>query len=243
MYSTVLIPKPTNPNKNKAIMISSHHNRHKKRSKHPEGLKRTEAEFSSKSYRDGLQRAFNRAKQQVYFNPDMKYFVTLTYEGSDHTIDDVMTDLKIFFKTERRKGNNPKYIWVAEYQKRGSIHVHMITNRGFETSVNQNGYDQLSNWHHGFSSVLHITDFDKNFKPYLYLFKYMKKAQRIGKSFIHSSRNISNFEEMNMDDFQHNDWNVYHQERTQAQIRDFTLNCYKYYLERDTIAPQQLNGG
>lgn len=243
MYTNVLIPTVENPNKNKAIMIASHHNRHKKRSKHPEGLKRSEAEFNSKSYRDGLQRAFNRAKTQVYFNPDMQFFVTLTYSGSTHTIEDVMDDMKKFLLKERRAGHNPKYIWVAEYQKRGSIHVHMITNRGFETHVNQNGYDQLTNWKHGFSSVLHIRDFDKNFKPYLYLFKYMKKAQRIGKSFLHSSKNLNTFEEMNMDDFTYSDWSVHHQERTQAQIRDFTLNCYKYYLERDIITPQQLNGG
>lgn len=92
---------------------------------------------------------------------------------------------------EARKGNkaNPfKYIYVFERQKRGAIHVHMVCNDIFEYRINKNGYKELVNWPHGFSSVLTIDNFDNDFKPYLYLFKYMEKSQRIGKSFIHTSR-------------------------------------------------------
>lgn len=94
-----------------------------------------------------------------------------------------------FEEKQKNKENPFKYIFVFETQKRGAIHIHMICNGLFEMEINKNGYRQLKNWKHGFTSVLTINDFDSNFKPYLYLFKYMTKAQRVGKSFIHTSRN------------------------------------------------------
>jgi len=94
----------------------------------------------------------------------------------------------IFEKGKDTKKNPFKYIYVFERQKRGAIHIHMVTNGGFQLQINKNGHRELKNWPHGFTSVLDIKDFDNNFKPYLYLFKYMQKAQRIGKSFIHTSK-------------------------------------------------------
>lgn len=94
----------------------------------------------------------------------------------------------VFEAVHRNEAKPFKYIYVFERQKRGAIHVHMVSNGGFTYQINKNGYRELKNWPHGYTSVLDIKDFDNNFKPYLYLFKYMQKAQRIGKSFIHTSR-------------------------------------------------------
>lgn len=152
-------------------------------------------------YQKSLQRAFNVAKQHIYFNDDMTYFVTLTYKGTDHTTDDVLHHLKMFMKNQRRKGYKPKYIAIMEYQKRGSIHVHMITNNELNYQLNDNGYNHLPDWSHGFSSVLTIKDFDSNFRPYLYLFKYMRKSQRLGRSFIYCSRNLRNYQQMSPESF------------------------------------------
>ncbi|AXH78848.1 MAG: RNA replicase [Circular genetic element sp.] len=176
---------------------------------------------------------------QVFFNPDMKYFVTLTYKGATHKIDDVMYDMKIWLKHERRNHENLKYIWVAEYQARGSIHVHMITNANFSMRKNKNGYDEITYWADkiGFTSVLHITNFDRNFKPYLYLFKYMRKAQRIGKSFLHTSRNINNFEKTDTP-LKIENYSVVNQERTQHTYPnnpDKTLTFLRYYLIHDNV--------
>lgn len=200
--------------------------------------------YGSKNYSDGLQQAFNRVKQQVFFNPDMQYFVTLTYKGLDHTVDDVLYDLKQLFKTIKRKQEKIKketpdielkkkttktkkthhvsipslpnrsavqaegvkspekikYIAVLEYQKRGSIHVHMITNQ-LPFEQNKNKYLHLPDWKKGYSSALHISQFDNNFRPYLYLFKYMKKSQRIGRYFVYASRGLNNFKQMDIDEF------------------------------------------
>lgn len=226
----------------RAFMLSSHHVRSKTRSKRLQHPERSQAVHNTKSYADGLQRAFNRVKKQVFFNPDMKYFVTLTYKGKNHTIEDVMSDMKIFLKNQKRKtGENLKYVWVAEYQKRGSIHVHMITNAKFKTHTNKNGYQSLTDWTHGFTSVLEIEDFDDNFRPYLYLFKYMRKAERIGKSFVHSSRNISltsSVEVVNNDEIMEQ-YYVQHQERSFCKPENLKngLTFYQYFLIRDKLAP------
>lgn len=153
--------------------------------------KRGQAEFGSQSYKDGLRRAFTNLKKQIFFNPDMNQFITLTYKKQDNTLEEVFNDIKQFMKKEKRQtAKISKYAYVLEYQKRGSIHVHMIATNNFKTDINKNGYRQLTNWKKGFSSILSIGEFDKNFKPYLYLFKYMNKTERIGKSFIHTSKNL-----------------------------------------------------
>lgn len=95
--------------------------------------------------------------------------------------------------------NDFKYIYVFERQKRGAIHVHMICNDLFDYET-INGHVNVKYWPHGFSEVLTIKDFDKDFKPYLYLFKYMHKAQRIGKSFVHVSRTFDKIIDVDYND-------------------------------------------
>lgn len=230
----------------RAIMLRSHHNRSHTRDKAVSEAKRAEAQWGSKSYRDGLQRAFNKAKQQIYFNPDMTLFITFTYVGAEHTHDDVMRDIKIFMKSERRRAKRPiKYIYVMEYQKRGSIHVHMIANDVFTLNRNKNGYYELSHWPHGFTSVLRINDFDDNFRPHLYLFKYMKKAQRIGQSFLHSSRNLGHSYDLTPHQIDIMNWRTINMEYTHAKFNpDGNERNYRFYTNYlqfdDTMQGQPL---
>lgn len=245
MYTTLI----ASPDKSRAIMLRSFHSRSSERSRKPSRpSRRSESVYGTKSYNDALQRAFNRAKQQIYFNPDMKYFVTFTYKGADHTPEQVLHDIKMFIKRESRRDRAQrcqiKYIYVMEYQKRGSIHVHMIANDFFSVQVNKNGYKELVNWQKGFSSVLHIKDFDSNFRPYLYLFKYMRKAQRIGKSFIHASRNLSQSIDISDNiDFSH--WDTVTQERTTTTLPDGRELVYiRSFLKKcDTLKSQITNQG
>lgn len=219
----------------RAIMQRSFHKSPKKcistASKH---VSREQSVFGTKSYRDGLQRAFNKAKEQIYFNPDMKYFVTLTYSGNQRDFDEVLQDVKIWFKHERRHtGDDIKYIWIAEYQERGAIHIHMITNAKFGMRVNKHGYNEISYWHdnHGFTNVIHISDLDDNFRPYLYLFKYMRKGVRIGKSFVHTSRNLNKaYRQIDNPDIDLMQWRTVTQERTEAVIHTTSFVYYKNYL-------------
>lgn len=150
----------------------------------------------SESDRVAKSRAFNLAKKKVFFNPDLQFFITLTYAENMQDYQKLRDDMRQFLQTERRNSSlDIKYIWVVEKQKRGALHVHLISNTSFTTILNQNGYKQLTNWMHGFSSVLSIDGTDGNFKPYLYLFKYIKKSQKIGGRYVHSSRNLNNFDE------------------------------------------------
>lgn len=261
MQNFILSDTPDLSTSTTALMLSSHHNRftkksapHKKLAKYVLYLhsiikpktERQEAKFNSKSYNDGLQRAFNKAKQQVFFNSDMEYFITLTYAENMQDIDQAMHDVKMLMKRTRRRSSNPagsgrdrepKYIYVFEYQERGAIHVHMIANSAFLLQVNKNGHLELVDWPKGYSSVLQISDFDNNFRPYLYLFKYMKKAQRIGKSFVHSSKNLKNYYEIVDQHLNIEDWDTKNQERTETHINDLHFYFYKYYLKRVIVTP------
>lgn len=229
MYTTLHI---SNDDK-RAVMVRSFHPRHKTRSKPVQSVFRNESVYDTKSYRDALQRAFNTAKRQIYFNPDMKYFVTFTYKGKNHTPEDVLYDIKQFVKKEKRLGKNPKYIWIMEYQKRGSIHVHMIANDFITTELNKNNYRSAKYWRHGYTSILTIDDFDDNFRPYLYLFKYMKKSQRIGKSFVHSSRNLSNYKTVKDTDLNLFHWNTKTMEYTSATVQNTNFHYFTNYLQKD----------
>jgi len=195
-------------------------------------LERTESTYGTKSYSDALTRAFNHVKRQVFFNPDMQYFITFTYVGVSHTVDDVLADIKSFVrKTKKESQIEPKYAYVLEYQKRGSIHVHMIANNCFRTNWNQNGYKELTDWEHGFTSIHHVSDLDENFRPYLYLFKYMKKAQRIGKTFVHMSRNLTNYNKLGYDDIQliQQRMEVIQKEVSSVELENIKLEFVKVY--------------
>lgn len=148
------------------------------------------------SERTARARAFAVAKTKIYFNKDLQQLVTLTYKENMQDYEKLKQDVKIFLNREKRAGHQPKYIWVVEKQKRGALHVHMITNEFVTTRKNRNKYHEAVNWPHGFSSVLDIKGADINFKPYLYLFKYMKKSVKIGGRYIHSSRNTKNYQEL-----------------------------------------------
>lgn len=153
--------------------------------------------FGTDSYSRSLRRAFSRAKMLAFFNPDLTQFITLTYKQQNNTPEQVQSDIKRFLRLQRKNKKTPlKYIYVLEYQKRGSIHVHMVANDVLDCETNKNGYLSVKGWYSGFTSVkqIHISQFDNEFKPYLYLFKYMSKAQRVGKSFIHCSRNFDKIE-------------------------------------------------
>lgn len=135
-----------------------------------------------------------------------------------------------FEATQKNKGNPFKYIYVFERQKRGAIHVHMVANEGFEYQINKNGYKELKNWSHGFTSVLTIKDFDNNFKPYLYLFKYMEKAQRVGKSFIHTSR--KSFDEVKWVDYDNYIETLAQGDIVYEEDYKFTLNQKNYRIDK-----------
>ncbi len=193
-----------------------------------------QSEFGSEAYRASLSRAFNRAKKQIYFNPDMNKFITLTYAENMQDMDKLLYDVKQMIKTQKRQDDKlqAKYLFIVEKQSRGALHVHMIANNFLDTYKNKNAYKSITHWPHGFSSILDITDLDSNFKPYLYLFKYLKKSQRIGKSFTHTSNNLKNYDFLTDFHFDKRLHELQFKERTQLGYLDRHIEKV-YYKKGD----------
>lgn len=166
-----------------------------------------QSKHGDKTYKNNLNRAFNHVKNIVFFNPDMTNFITFTYHINQQDIKQVLHDIKQTVKYTRNARNKkgtpitPKYVYILEYQKRGALHVHMIANDFFLTQINQHGHPEVKYWNNGFTNIRKLSEFDGNFKPYLYLFKYMQKAERIGKRFIHTSRGLANFVKVDYNSF------------------------------------------
>jgi len=162
------------------------------------------SKIGSESYNRSLRRAFMRAKLIAFFHPELTQFITLTYKKNILKPDRVISDVKNMIKQHNRNSKKQlKYVYVMEQQKRGSIHVHMVASDALETVSHRKGYKSIKRWSHGFSDVKTIKDFDSNFRPYLYLFKYMSKAQRVGRSFIHTSKNFDKIEVLDYADYIH----------------------------------------
>lgn len=197
---------------------------------------RSLSKVGSDSYKRSLRRAFNRAKLIAFFNPDLTQFITLTYQQNILNPKQVSDDVKYMIKQHNRTPNTQplKYIYVLEHQKRGSIHVHMVCNEVLQLQKNKNNYWSVKAWKHGYSSVLTIKDFDNNFRPYLYLFKYMQKAQRVGKSFIHTSRN---FDKLNNIDYAKNIHEIMEGEILLTESATFKLNERTHSITKDYIRP------
>jgi hypothetical protein len=190
---------------------------------------RMSSSVSSVSYQRSLRRAFSNAKMLAFFNPDLTNFITLTYANLQTDIIQCQQHIKDLIKNYYP---GLKYIYVFELQDRGAIHVHMITDNKINTTKIK-FHNSLIGWKHGFSDVRTISDFDSNFKPYIYLFKYMNKTQRVGKSFIHRSRN---FDEIKVVDYAKyvnalQEGNIYYKEDYKFDIDGRSCSISKKYYK------------
>lgn len=78
----------------------------------------------------------SRARRSLYdiveCNPDMRYFVTLTFADNINDLRYANECFEYFIKRLRYYvGFNFKYLVVPEFQKRGAVHFHMLTNTGY----------------------------------------------------------------------------------------------------------------
>lgn len=142
--------------------------------------KKQEISFESK------RQAFKKASNLLFFNPDMKYFVTLTYRKQHKNYSMVLDDIKNFSRREK----NFKYIGVVEKHKSGNLHIHLITNKIKTTSLRAGCLSAVA-WKKGFSDVRAVSDFDQRFDIFKYLFKYLKKSEKIGGRWVLKSRNLN----------------------------------------------------
>lgn len=128
-------------------------------------------------------------------------FITLTLsddknraKSTEIDINDIKEANKLFniFITQlRRKYPNLAYMGVPEFQKRGAVHYHLLTNLrcGIEIPAREpkRTYNKAKNkwyefiyydipyWNYGYSTAMDLDDTDENFNVALYIAKYLYK--------------------------------------------------------------------
>lgn len=109
-------------------------------------------------------------------------FITLTFKENLKDISIANKKFNYFVSNVRKKKKDFKYIAVPEFQKRGAVHYHLLSNLSKEdtdiiikqknTEESDNFYD-VKYWNKGFSAVDFIkSDYKKIFS---YISKYMTK--------------------------------------------------------------------
>jgi len=140
---------------------------------------------------DSLTRTKNKILDLVLANNDEWIsFITLTFKKN---LGDVTVANKKFanwVRQVKRAFPGFKYLGVPEFQKRGAIHYHILTNipvgsalipkrEQLKTKTKKGfrfiDYYDLPYWSYGFSSAFDITSTDSNFNVGLYMCKYLYK--------------------------------------------------------------------
>ncbi len=110
---------------------------------------------------------------------DWQSFITLTYASNMQDIKQAKKDLYYFIINIQKVKSDFKYIAIPEFQKRGAIHFHLLTNLSKEDNkiiINQKDnikYYDVKYWNKGFTSVEFLHGDIK--KIIGYISKYMTK--------------------------------------------------------------------
>lgn len=144
-------------------------------------LKKTIEETQIKEIRyDNIIRS--RLLMQRIIQANMKEwrtFITLTYKDNILSLKQAHKDLNIFLTKIRKLKKDFKYLVVPEFQKRGAVHYHILSNLTIENDYNiikkqkntKNCYDMI-HWKKGYTAVF---QFPINFNIVGYLTKYLSK--------------------------------------------------------------------
>lgn len=107
-------------------------------------------------------------------------FITLTFKENIIDINLANKKFNHFTKCMKRKYPDFKYLGVPEFQKRGAVHYHLLTNlvKGSDLLPLQENTDDkydVKYWNYGFSSVFDLKETDDNFNVVAYICKYFYK--------------------------------------------------------------------
>lgn len=132
--------------------------------------------------KDSLYRTRKVLMDYTIMNEDSwQSFITLTFAENITDIDYANKEFNKFTSKIKRVFPDFKYLGVPEFQKRGAIHYHLLTNieLGSELCPLQEGKTKMYNvkyWNAGFSSAFDIVnDTDENFSVAAYMCKYLYK--------------------------------------------------------------------
>lgn len=97
------------------------------------------------------------------------FMVTLTYRRVDQWRPDHISEaLKRLREWGRRQNIKPRYVWVAELQKRGAVHYHVLVWLPVRRTMPH--WDRAGWWPHGMSNTKKSTE-----NPIGYMVKYASK--------------------------------------------------------------------
>lgn len=151
---------------------------------------RTEADKLRCEY-ESRRRAFQRGSNILYLHQDkLTTFVTLTYKKQTDDYHKVVSDLNEVFS--RR---HISYIAVVEKHQSGMLHIHAITSDLPNVVSLRKGKYSWKSWRRGFSDVKFIGDTDDKFRIEKYIFKYLKKSEKIGGRWFLKSNDLTLREE------------------------------------------------
>lgn len=159
-------------------------------------------------------------KQHIY---EWKSFWTFTFAENLTDIDEANKKFKNWRDSftrylKRKYGIEFKYLGVPEFQKRGAVHYHLLTNLDpklypdlmihQKTVIDKNGIEKymydIRNWKHGYTSVFDFdlcVDLDR-FNPVLYMMKYLFKDidnRLFGRNKVLKSNNLKKGTEILLD--------------------------------------------
>ena len=106
-------------------------------------------------------------------------FITLTYEENITNIDEAKKDFRYFIDKVQRVYKDLKYICIPEFQKRGAVHFHLLTNIAKENKSliffqeDNKRFLHIKYWNKGFTRVDVLKNDIK--KIIGYISKYMTK--------------------------------------------------------------------
>lgn len=110
---------------------------------------------------------------------DWKTFITLTYEDNQTNIDIAKNDFRYFIDKVQRVYKEFKYICIPEFQKRGAVHFHLLTNIDINNEkliyiqADNKKFKHIKYWNKGFTKVDILENDIK--KIIGYISKYMTK--------------------------------------------------------------------
>lgn len=143
--------------------------------------------------RDNLHRSFTQLVDYVESNPIWQSFITLTFQENIKDLDTAHKIFSNYVRQIKRVKPDFKYIGVPEFQKRGAVHYHLLTNipinselipgrdplKTFNTEKQRwytLKYYELPYWKSGNSSAFDIiNDTDEHFSLGAYMGKYFYK--------------------------------------------------------------------
>jgi hypothetical protein len=105
-------------------------------------------------------------------------FLTLTYRNEIPDNNEAKRHLDNFFKRLRRKYPELEYLWIAETQKRGAIHFHVLPNQRIHHSIiNKEWNEVVANWakKQGRQHEKLYPNIQTLNKPARYMAKYLSK--------------------------------------------------------------------